>query len=67
MQVTFQIPNVQVGAASTTFNGHYEPPKDEYDCVAVFDGTGFILERTGGQVKNLRCESAHGACPPLQQ
>ncbi len=53
-QVTFQLPNVQVGAAPATFTGHYEAPKDEYDCIAVFDGTGFTFERTGGHVKNLR-------------
>ena len=38
-----------------TFKGQYEAPKDEFDCVAIFDGSSFTLERVAGHVKNLRC------------
>ena len=40
----------------TAFAGRYEPCRDDgLDCVAVFDGTTFRLERLGAVAKNLRC------------
>ena len=60
-----QIPNTQVGAAPMTFRGQFEPSKDDCDCVAIFDGTSFRLERAAGQVKSLRCTAvvvAHTHC-----
>lgn len=37
------------------FTGKYEPARgDLLDCVAVFDGTSFRLERLGATVKSLR-------------
>ena len=58
-QVTFQIPSADAGVAPMTFKGQYEAAKDELDCVAIFDGSSFKLERTDGHVKNLRHASVH--------
>ena len=54
MQVTLKLPNSKPGAAPVEFRGQHEASRDEFDCVAVFDGSTFTVERVTGQVKNLR-------------
>lgn len=54
-QTLLQLPSKVEGAAALQFQGKQEPSKDCLDCILLFDGEQFVLERADAAVKTLRC------------
>lgn len=53
-QVTLQVPNAVGGQPAITFEGKWAPAQEGVDCIAVFDGVKWRIERLQGVVTNLR-------------
>ena len=49
--VLLEYPSNLPSGAPVVFRGNFEPSRDDLDCVLIFDGTGFRLERQAGTVK----------------
>lgn len=58
--MSVHLPNNNNGDLDVLLSGKFEPSRDELDCIAVFDGTGFRLEVLAGQMAT-RWAPAHDA------
>lgn len=52
--MTLQVANAAAGQPSITFEGKWAPAQPGIDCVAIFDGSRWRLEKLAGTASNIR-------------